>query len=217
MSEKHSAAGWSVTDHDSSRRPRAALLSPQTNTLRRLPRQNPWSVCFLRLVLIVSCATASADRFEVLVWADGSLEKEYPEGSVFPGGCGPVMLRSVSDLRELPDSEFESLDRVREISREGELLATWRKPINAPVFGIAGDWLAVGAPQHRMMINTAGEIRREDPDETFGQGDGLKMCGDDVLEALPFEAKRSAYLRCAVLPDLKSGGKRRLAYDGPCT
>ena len=159
-----------------------------------------------------------------MVWANESAtEKEYPEGSLFEGPCGPRILRSVSSLNDLVPEERESLERVLEYTDSDEIVGEWQMPVDEVPVGFSGEWLIFGRSEKYVAVNQAGELRQIDVAASALKVDSNAeqqidyFCSEAVSEAFLGELGESAYLRCWTLKDVSTGALRGAAFQGPCT
>lgn len=125
--------------------------------------------------------------------------------------CDPVALVAVRRIPQVDDPLLDS-ELVIEFDEAGDLLESWRIPVDSDVAGIAGSELIVSVkqePPETIFISPNGRFRLATPAD---MEDGRLIDCPALLEF-----GDSAFLRCREFRDSEDGRLRRLAYQGPCT
>lgn len=133
--------------------------------------------------------------------------------------CGAVALAFVEKMPPYePGAALES-ELIAEIGPGGEVLRTWSAPVDVIVEGIRGDEILFSESfdrrnasplSVRLSVRPDGSYRVEPRRPALGQPEAIACPTLDLWG-------ESAYVRCWVYRDAKTGRERTLAYQGPCT
>ncbi len=169
------------------------------------------SIIFLLGFLLVSCSTQAV--FNIRLWekGDASNDKRVLSVEEHPFCSGNVVLIKTTRMPRPYEGPFEG-EKVIELSENNKVLKTWYMPVDYIVLGVEGSHVITGFGDSRIALKI-----REDGTLNNVPAPKFEALPTDCPEAAKDEFPESDYLRCFIYHDRRTGQKRVLSYEGPCT
>jgi TonB family protein len=161
----------------------------------------------------VGPAFATAQGFLIDLLAGPQFAKY--NGQSFEGGdyaCSGKVV-SIRLKRMPPNDDVLVADEIHELSPSGDVLGSWRVPLESRPFAIRGDRLTIDAGNASrpgtITVTLDGRLMAAEP-HVGAAPDAGEQCPHSSLP-------ESGYRWCVSLLDAKSRKNRLIAFNGPCT
>jgi hypothetical protein len=158
-------------------------------------------------------ASAAGPTFEVALWANGRSARARPGIVALKAHpCGEIAIVRLDRMPRLDPGGDAPLDPelIVEIGEGGKPAARWSAPVDYRPLAVRGREILIEHGGQRLWIATGGRIKRE-------------KAGADYPKLVPMSCppqgvhRDSEYAVCAALADAKSGRRRLIEYEAPCT
>lgn len=168
-------------------------------------------VVFVVMFLSVGCSSKTA--FNLRLWENGDA---YNDPRVLQieehHACsGKVVVIKAKLMPRPGEGPFEG-EKVIEFSENNKIIRTWYMPVDEIVLGVEDTYVITGLCDSKIALKI-GE------DRALSHVTAPKCGGVPIgcPQAAKNEIPGSDYLRCWEYRDLRTGQRRLLAYQGPCT
>jgi len=172
---------------------------------------NKKAIVFVLMFLSVGCSSQTA--FNIRLWENGNASNDPRVLQIeeHPTCSGNVVLIKTKLMPWPGEGPFEG-EKVIEFSEYNKILRTWYMPVDEIVLGVEDTYIITGFCDSKITLKI-GE------DHTLSRVPAPKCEGVpiDCPQAARTEIPGSDYLRCWEYRDLRTGQRRLLAYQGPCT
>ena len=172
---------------------------------------NKKAITFVVMFLAIGCSAHNS--FNIRLWEEGDASRNTLVLRIERHCCcsGNVALVKVKRMPHPGEGPFAG-EKVIELSEDNKILRKWYMPVDEIVLGIEDSFILSGYGNSKtaLRIGTDGNLSHV-PAPKF-EAESI-----DCPSAAQVEFPDSGYLGCFVYRDLRSGQRRILGYQGPCT
>ncbi len=168
-------------------------------------------ILLVLMFLPVGCSSQTA--FNVRLWENGNASNDARVLRIedHHACTGRVAVIKTKHMPRPGEGPFYG-EKVIEFSRNDRVRRTWYMPVDEIVLGVEDAYIITGFSDSKMALKV-------------GEDGTLNSVPVPKYEALPVDCPGAAkteilgsdYLRCWEYHDLRTGQRRSLAYQGPCT
>lgn len=164
------------------------------------------------LILFCSClelpALPDSDLLELSFWPGPGAARDPRTRTILDHPCGRVVVARVAVLPDHSKRGALIPEVAVELNTSGRVLTRWPVPVDSYPIAFAGNRLLLNVGELKLWVNPGGVIARYAGKDSIPGGTDVP-CSRKV--------ENSAYIVCQSLPDLRSGRKRIVQFESPCT